>query len=94
MAKHYSTKKSMAQPRDIENSNISQSSQMNSIGASYYGRGYGKPQNMPTEVEMSEYPQPYRSLETEAYPDTLREIDGDTRYNQGKVESHRSDSMY
>lgn len=63
-------------------------------GSSYYGKGYGKFANMPEAVEQNTYPNPYGSLDNDAYPDTMPEIDADFRYNDKKVRSRRSKTMY
>lgn len=89
-------RKGMAEPRDIEGSKPGKKgeSQMYHEGSGYYGKGHGKMANMPTEVEMDEYPKPYRSLDNDAYPDTIEEIDESTHYNNRKVDERRSRSMY
>ncbi len=88
--------KGMMEPRNIEASTPTKlgETEMYHEGAKYYGEGYGKPQNMPEEVRMSQYPRPHRSLDNEAYPDTVGEIDDDQMYNDKQVESRRSRSMY
>lgn len=68
--------------------------QMYHEGAGYYGKGHGKFANMPEDVEMRSYPDPYESLDNDAYADTVEEIDENQRYNNKKVRSQRSDSMY
>lgn len=68
-------------------------SQLYHKGKAYYGQGYGEPSNLPQDVEMRKYPDPYPRLRTE-YPDTIEEIDQDALDNYRKVEAYPSDSMY
>ena len=95
MAKHYSNKKSssMSMPRDASKG-IGEETQMYHMGKAYYGKGYGEPSNLPKEVDMSQYPKARKYLDTENYPDTIREIDRDNDFNYGQVSRHLSDSMY
>lgn len=87
--------KSMMQPRDIEGSRPGkEDTQMYHQGAGYYGKGYGDFSNMPSEVVHTKYPYAKQSLDNNAYPDTIEEIDENCRYNERKVAEHRSDSMY
>lgn len=73
---------------------MAKETQMYHEGAGYYGKGHGKMANMPTEVEMKQYPNPYESLDNESYPDTLPEIDADQKFNNKQVRARRSKSMY
>lgn len=68
--------------------------QMYHEGSSYYGKGHGKPSNLPTEVEMKAYPNPYESLDNDSYPDTLEEVDENQRSNNKQIRAHKSRSMY
>jgi len=67
--------------------------QMYHKGKAYYGPGYGEPSNMPQNVMMHKYPEPYPRLKCD-YADTMAEIDRDAIDNYKKVEAYPSDSMY
>lgn len=100
MAKHrrHSMEKSGSsmEPKRIEGlpETMAVHSQMSNMGKSYYGDGYGEHANMPMAPKMQMYPQPYKTLEAEAYPDNIREIDTDAMANLKMVHDHMSDSMY
>ena len=82
-------------PRDSSKSmKMEKETQYYHMGQSYYGPGYGHFANLSPQVEMKEYPKPYRSLENDAYADTIQEIDGVERDNNRQVDRQRSRSMY
>lgn len=87
---------SMDEPKRIEGMPESMAARepMDSMGRKYYGEGYGMQANMPTTPDMALYPRPYRTLEAEAYPDNIREIDTDAMANLKQVHQYMSDSMY
>jgi hypothetical protein len=92
MARHY---KQTRQDRRDESEGMEEHEEHRTRHPSkgYYGRGHGEFANMPTEVEMREYPSPYSDLERE-YPDTIQEIDRDLEDAVHKTESEESKSMY
>lgn len=82
-------------PRDhAENHSMYEDTQMYHMGRSYYGPGYGHPANMPPYPDIKYYPKEKQYLDTDDYPDTLREIDRDEDDNIEKVDHQPSESMY
>lgn len=87
--------KPMMMPRDAAGSSHGNSDdQLYHMGKGYYGPGYGHIANMPPYADMHYYPKETKYLDTDKYPDTVREIDHDSDVNMGNLKRQPSDSMY
>ncbi len=103
MAKHYGHKKMkngkkskpMMMPRDAAGSSHGKDDdQLYHMGKGYYGPGYGHIANMPPYADLHYYPKEKQYLDTDKYPDTVREIDQDSDVNMRNLERQPSNSMY
>ena len=104
MAKHYSHKKmkngkrskAMMMPRDVAGGSygMKDDSQLYHKGKEYYGPGYGHIANMAPYPDQHYYPPAKSYLNTDKYPDTIREIDSDADSNMGNLKRQPSNSMY
>ncbi len=56
-------------------------------------KGEGSFANLPQEVQIKTYPNPYKSLDTN-YHDTMEAVDGDLSDSFRKAAQYPSDSMY